>query len=100
MQLDLLNLLIEGERLKSLLTIDRLDELSEHALIWRADVESIVLALEKPLTDENHRAVGALMETVDALQEGLVSLRAHIFHEQQQLLKGNAAVHAYVSSGA
>jgi hypothetical protein len=40
------------------------------------------------------------METVDALQEGLVSLRAHIFHEQQQLLKGNAAVHAYVSSGA
>lgn len=99
MQLAMLNLLIEGERLKSLLTLDQLQELNQLVNAWQESVSQVVFSLQKPLSESDKSMLAALIDNVDVLQAGLTPLREKIVHEQQQLLRGNSVAHAYMSSG-
>jgi hypothetical protein len=99
MQLAMLNLIIEGERLKSLLTLDQLQELNHLVNAWQESVNQVVLNLQKPFSESDKAMLAVLIDNIDVLQAGLVPLREKIVHDQQQLLRGNSVAHAYMSSG-
>jgi phage tail tube protein FII len=99
MQIALLNLLIDGEHLKTQVTLEQLPELARQVAEWRTSVEQVLAELKQPLSPEQSKAVEALMATVDALQGDLLPLRQQIQQKQKQLFKKNAAAQAYMSSG-
>lgn len=100
MDVSLLNCLIDAQGLTPPVDEAGLDDYAQRVADWQLAVEASVAQLSRPLTESHEQAIQQLLIQNDTMIENLLALKSSLHKEQQQLLKGNAAAHAYHSSGA
>lgn len=95
----LLNDLIEAESLaKIVVDEENLEAYAQRVEQWQLSVELSVAQLSRPFSDVHVSAIEQLLKQSSVMSDILTQLKQQLHKDQQSLLKGNAAVHAYVSS--
>lgn len=96
MRVDLLNRLIEAQKLTSdELTIEKIEIYVDAVNLWREQVLDTIVDFTNTLSHEERLAVTQLEVYNAALIERLTSFLKQLQAEQQQLMKQNLAISAY-----
>jgi hypothetical protein len=94
---ELLNALITGEMLLTDSKQLPLSVLKSRVDEWQAQVQAIVQVPSVYFSQPEQKTLMQLISLTDQLLSHCQQLKMQFNREQKQLLKGNAAAHAYVS---